>query len=196
MICEERYRSERTGLSNDSVRHSQSIRQAALWLAVSASLVMTWSSAAALQGRRHRIGVLEPAAAKNVSDRLVAFKRGPREFDYIEARILREYRYWEENPERLPDLAAELVNVKSISLLRHRRPAYLPEKATIPIVSFFSAFRWKMGSPCASRIKVACDRIDSSERKLNGKRLELLADTFPGITRVGMLFNPSNPTQP
>lgn len=84
MICEERYRSERTGLSNDSVRYTQSIRQAALWLAVSASLVMTWSSAAALQGRRHRIGVLEPAAAKNVSDRLVAFKRGSREFDYIE----------------------------------------------------------------------------------------------------------------
>jgi|RhiMethySRZTD1v2_1073278.scaffolds.fasta_scaffold581820_1 hypothetical protein len=62
----------------------KSIRQAALWLALCASLVMTWSSAAAQQGRRNRIGVLDPAAAKNVSDRLAAFKRGLREFGYIE----------------------------------------------------------------------------------------------------------------
>jgi putative ABC transport system substrate-binding protein len=32
--------------------------------------------------------------------------------------------------------------------------------------------------------------------ELNGKRLELLKDTFPGISRVGVLSNPSNPTQP
>ena len=60
-----------------------------------------------------RIGILIPSSASFFSARLEAFRRRLRELGYVEGKnIVIEYRYAEGKPERLPDLAAELVRLK------------------------------------------------------------------------------------
>ncbi len=60
-----------------------------------------------------RIGILIPFSASVISARVEAFRQRLRELGYVEGKnIFIEYRYAEGKPERLPDLAAELVRLK------------------------------------------------------------------------------------
>jgi putative tryptophan/tyrosine transport system substrate-binding protein len=60
-----------------------------------------------------RIGILEPGTSASISARIEAFRLGLRELGYVEGKnITIEYRYADGKSERIPDLAAELVNLK------------------------------------------------------------------------------------
>jgi putative tryptophan/tyrosine transport system substrate-binding protein len=60
-----------------------------------------------------RIGILEPATSSSIAARIEAFRQGLRELGYVEGKnITIEYRYADGKSERIPDLAAELVNLK------------------------------------------------------------------------------------
>src|ERR1044071_3110333 len=63
--------------------------------------------------KMRRIGILEPATSAAISARSEAFRRSLRELGYVEGRnITIESRYAEGKPERIPDLAADLVKSK------------------------------------------------------------------------------------
>ena len=148
-----------------------------------------------------RIGILEPATAAAVSARVEAFRQGLRALGYMEGQnIAIEYRYANGNPESLPDLSAELVNLNVDLIATSQTPSVLAIKkisSTIPIVFFFLSFPIENGIAASfARPGGNATELTVLSEELNGKRLELFKDTFPAITRVGVLSNPSNPTQP
>jgi putative ABC transport system substrate-binding protein len=148
-----------------------------------------------------RIGILEPATAASVSARLTALKQGLRDLGYVEGQTVHiEYRYANGNPERLPDLAAELVSVKVDLIATSQTPSVLAIKKvspTIPVVFFFLSFPVENGIAASfARPGGNATGLTVLSEELNGKRLELLKQTSPAMSRVGVLSNPSNPTQP
>jgi putative ABC transport system substrate-binding protein len=127
-----------------------------------------------------------------------AFQQGLRELGYVEGQNLAiEPRGAEGRYERLPDLAAELVRLQPDVLVSSATPATRAAQqatSTIPIV--FIA----VGDPVGLGIVASLDRpggnvtgVSDLFVGLSGKRLELLKETVPGVSRVAALWNPSNP---
>ena len=148
-----------------------------------------------------RIGILEPATSASISARIEAFRQGLRELGYVEGKnITIEYRYADGKSERIPDLAAELVNLKVDLIVTSQTPSVLAIKkvsSTIPIVFFFLSFPVENGIVNSfARPGGNATGLTVLSEELNGKRLELLKEASPTIARVGVLSNPANPTQP
>ena len=138
-----------------------------------------------------RIGLLVPSSSD--STRKDAFLQGLRDLGYVEGKnITIEYRYTEGQLDRLPDLAAELVRLKvdlivtgAISSVRAAKKA----TTTIPIV--FAS----VGDAVDSGLVASLARPGGNATgltffapELDGKRLELLKEAFPNVTRVGFLW--------
>jgi len=148
-----------------------------------------------------RIGILEPSTSASISARIEAFRQGLRELGYVEGKnITIEYRYADGKSERIPDLAAELVNLKVDLIVTSQTPTVLAIKkasSTIPIVFFFLSFPVENGIVNSfARPGGSATGLTTLSEELNGKRLELLKETSPTIARVGVFSNPANPTQP
>jgi putative ABC transport system substrate-binding protein len=142
-----------------------------------------------------RIGVLLPwSPASGVSlSFLKAFRQGLHELGYVEGQNLAvEYRYAEGLLERNPNLVAELVRLKVDIIVTTAGPQSLAAKqatTTIPIV--FT----QVSDPVAEGIIVSLARpggnvtgLSQAGPELAGKRLELLRETFPKISRVAILL--------
>ena len=128
---------------------------------------------------------------------LKAFQQGLRELGYVEGQnIVIEYRFGEGKSDRYPDLAAELVQLKVDVIVTSSTPAIESVKnatSTIPIVMAASA------DPVGSGLIASLDRPGGNitglamlSPELSGKRLELLKETVPRISRVAVLWNPTN----
>src|SRR5712692_1297273 len=124
-----------------------------------------------------------------------AFRQGLRDLGYLERRNVEiEYRDAEGRPERLPALAAELVALKVDVILAGSTPQALAAKQatrTLPIV-FASA-----PDPVASGLVTSLARpggnvtgLSNIAPELVGKRLELLKQAVPGVSRVAVLWQP------
>src|SRR6185436_8176702 len=106
-----------------------------------------------------------------------------------------EDRFAEGKPERLPDLAAELVRLKvDVIVATPSAPILAAKKssATIPIV--FPGIDDPLGSGIVSSLARPGGNITGLSLMtpdLNGKRLELLKEAFPKIARVAFLWEPS-----
>jgi putative tryptophan/tyrosine transport system substrate-binding protein len=142
-----------------------------------------------------RIGVLYLGAPPNAN--LDAFIQGLRELSYIEGKnILIEYRFAEGKADRLPELAMELVRLKVDAIFTTGTPALFALKQatkTIPIV-FFST-----SDPVGTGVVASLAHpggnitgITALASDLWPKRLELLKEIFPKLTRVAMLWNKGN----
>jgi putative tryptophan/tyrosine transport system substrate-binding protein len=125
---------------------------------------------------------------------LDAFKQGLREHGYTEGKnVVFEYRYAEGNYNRLPDLAADLVN-KNVDVIvtTSNMSARAARKATrtIPIV-ITSGFPVEDGL-AASLAKPGGNVTGLSVlmSDLSGKRVELLKESFPKISRAAVLWTP------
>jgi putative ABC transport system substrate-binding protein len=129
-----------------------------------------------------------------------AFRQGLIELGYVEGKnIVIEYRYAEGKLGRLTDLARDLVGLKLDVIVADPTPSVLAvQKAstTIPIV-FVS-----VADPVASGLVVSLARPGGNITgltilgpELSGKRLELLKEVLPNITRVAALWNSANPAQ-
>jgi ABC-type uncharacterized transport system substrate-binding protein len=141
-------------------------------------------------GKVARIGILAPGStATPDSARYDSFRQGLRELGYIEGKnIFIEIRYAEGKQDRLSDIAAELVKRKVDVIVTATRPGVLAAKnatSAIPIV--FAA----VGDPVRAGLVSSLARpggnitgLSIIETELFGKRLELLKETFPKITRV------------
>jgi len=129
-----------------------------------------------------------------------AFLQGLRDLGYVEGRnVVIEYRYAQGKPERFPALAAELVALKvDVIVVPNTPPALAAKQATrtLPIVFAFAV------DPVTDGLVTSLARpggnvtgLSNLAPELGGKRLELLTQAVPGVTRVAVLWQPGGPAE-
>jgi len=157
-----------------------------------------WPIAASAQqvGKTYRIGWLQPAPIPDAW--LKAFRQGLQEFNYVEGKnLIIEYRWGDGNFDQLPEMAAELVQLGVDVLVSGNTSALLAlQKATrtIPIVMLTSSDPLSMGLVASlARPSGNITGLSVMSREASGKRLELLRDVIPKLSRVIVLSNPENP---
>jgi putative ABC transport system substrate-binding protein len=146
--------------------------------------------------RVYRIGILEPVPAASNAANLDALRKGLRDLGYVEGRnLVLEYRSADGHADRFPALAAELLGLKIDLILTRGTPAALAARnatATVPILMA------TMGAP---RELVASlhspggntTGVTTYSTELIGKRIELLKELVPTLSRVALLHNMDNP---
>ena len=159
-------------------------------------LALSFQAEAQQPGKVPRIGWLEHSSPNPEVLRLIElFRKGLRDVGYVEGKsIAIEYRYAEGKTERLSELAAELVRLKVDCIIAvGGQPTAAAQQATktIPIVMAVS------GDPVASGFVASLARpggnitgLSIISPELSGKRLELLKEVVPGLSRVGVLRAP------
>jgi putative ABC transport system substrate-binding protein len=127
-----------------------------------------------------------------------ALRQGLRELGYVEGQnIVIEQRYAGGVPNRLPPLAAELVRLKVDVIVADGTLTVRALKAatpTIPVV--FTVVSDPVGSGLIASLARPGGNVTGVTtlgQELSGKRLELLKEGVPGISRVAVLTNPDNP---
>ena len=189
--------------SNGAPRANSMTSRRKLILALGASaLAAPLATLAQQQQRVPRIGFLSgrsnptPATPDPNAD---AFRQGLRDLGYVEGKnILVEYRYAEAKADRSASLVAELLQLKVDVLVSPFTPAIRVAKQatkTIPIVILTTEDPAELGIvDSLARPGGNIAGIARLTRQLSGKRLELLREAVPGISRVGVLFTEvSNP---
>ena len=145
-----------------------------------------------------RVGYLAAVSAAADAPRLQAFRQGLLDLGYIEGQnIIIEYRHEGSGFERLPELAAELVGQKPDVLVAVTTNAALAAKkatTTIPLVFM------GVTDPVTAGLVESLARpggnttgITNMAAILTGKRLELLKETIPKVSRVAVLWDPQAP---
>jgi putative tryptophan/tyrosine transport system substrate-binding protein len=147
-----------------------------------------------------RIGFLGNSTATLEANLVAPFREGLRDLGYVEGRnILIEYRWAEGNYDRFPTLIAELIGLKVDVIVTAGTPAALAvKKATTSIPLVMVA----VGDPVGTGLVASLGRpggnatgLTSIAPELEGKRLELLKEALPRISRVAVLWNPANAYQ-
>jgi putative ABC transport system substrate-binding protein len=164
------------------------------------SMLLTLCSTVAAQksARIPRIGHLNVPAPTDVPERYQAFREGLRELGYIDGKnIVIEYRYAEGKLDRLPFLAAELVRLGvDVIVTGGPTPTRAAKKATntIPIVMAFDSD--PVGNGFVSSLARPGGNITGLSNvapEISGKRLELLKEIVPNLSRVAVLGMSNNP---
>src|SRR5262245_55592644 len=145
------------------------------------------------------IGLLSPLSLAGAAPSIEAFRSGLQDLGYFEGRnYTLEFRFADGRVERLPKLAAELVQLKPAVILAGSPPAAVAaQKATqaIPIVTITSQDPVRLGLAASlSRPGSNITGFWSGDEQLVGKQLELLTKALPGIARVGVFANLGDPT--
>jgi putative ABC transport system substrate-binding protein len=157
-------------------------------------LVATLTAAAPPAGEVYRIGILIVGTVATFGNLVEAFRQGLRDLGYVEGQnLLIEYRWGEGKAERLPGLAAELVDLKVDLIAVAGTQAVQAAKqatTTIPIVMPGSS------DPVGTGLVASLARpggnitgLTSIAPELSGKRLELLKEAVPGLSRVAVLWH-------
>jgi len=144
-----------------------------------------------------RIGRLSPSLRETDAPLLDAFRKGMREFGWIDGQTFTvEDRFAEGRSERLPTLAADLVRQHVDVILAGSVPGALAAKnatATIPVVMVAT------GDPIGSGLVVNLARpagnltgVTGLGQELNAKRLEVLKGAVQRLSRVAVLTNPTS----
>jgi putative ABC transport system substrate-binding protein len=144
-----------------------------------------------------RIGILMSGSPEPRRAVLEAFREGLRDLGYVEGKnIAIEYRYSEGRDERLPELAAELVRLKVDIIVTSGIPPPLAAKKatkTIPIV--MGVVGDAIGTGLVDSLARPGGNVTGLTLlgpELSGKRLEILKETLPKLSRVAVLLNPEN----
>ncbi len=149
-------------------------------------------------GKVFQIGILgNISLAEPEGSRLWgAFIQGLRELGYVEGQnITIEWRVTEGKYERLPDLAAQLVNLKvDVIVVPADQNALAAQQATraIPIVMIGNPVRGGLVANLA-RPGGNITGLSVLAPEIVGKQLELLKEVIPKVSRVAVLWNPTNP---
>jgi ABC-type uncharacterized transport system substrate-binding protein len=148
-----------------------------------------------------RIGVLSSFAPSGAAVWHQAFQEGLRDLGWVEGKnIAIEYRYSEGRADRLPELATDLVRLNVDIIVAHTNTDALAAHRvtkTIPVVMATA------GDPVTTGLVKSLARpggnvtgLSQMSPDLAGKRLELLKETVPKLSRVAVLWNPEGPTSP
>ena len=169
-------------------------RKPALWLTITILLVGVAAADAQQSAKKiPLIGVLELATPAASASQFKALQQGLRELGYVEGKnILLEYRYADGKLDRLPELAADLVRARvDVIVTRSTGSIRAAMKAsrTIPIV-FPSA-----GAPVEDGLVASLGKpggnvtgLTQLSAELDGKKLEILKQSAPKVTQVGLLW--------
>jgi putative ABC transport system substrate-binding protein len=144
-----------------------------------------------------RIGLLSGFSPSTWAHSYQAFRLGLRDLGWVEGKnISIEHRYAEGRHDRLPDLAADLVRLKvEVIVTTATSDALAAQRATkaIPIVMVAA------GNPVANGLVESLARpggnvtgLSQMLQELSGKRLELLKELVPRLSRVAVLWNPDS----
>jgi putative tryptophan/tyrosine transport system substrate-binding protein len=142
-----------------------------------------------------RIGYFFASTPAATAYNIEAFRQGMRELGHVEGKtFILELRYGEGRAERFPEIARELVGLKLDMIVAASDVAIAAvkrETQTIPIVMATS------NDPVATGLVASLARpggnvtgLSSISPELSGKRLELLREVVPGLSRVAFLWNP------
>jgi len=161
---------------------------------------MAWPFAARGQaGKVYRIGVLEPTPAVQNATNFNALRDGLRKLGYVEGQnLVIEYRSADGRAERFPDLASELVRLKVDVVVTRGTPAVQAAQqasGTIPIVMA------AMGAPFLVAASLPrpggnVTGLTTFSQELIGKRIELLKELVPNLSRLALMHNIGNPMGP
>jgi len=157
--------------------------------------------ARAQKSRVYHIGILETVRPEQNAANLDALRRGLREHGYIEGQNLHlEYRSADGQGDRFLGLAAELVGLKVDLIITRGTPAAQAAKSatsTIPVVMA------AIGEPLGMGVIATLARpggnvtgFSAFVTELAGKRIEVMKEMQPYISRVGFLQNMGNPVSP
>jgi putative ABC transport system substrate-binding protein len=144
------------------------------------------------------IGFLNPTSPDTFADRLNGFRRGLKETGFAEGETVAIVYRWAENQnDRLPELATELVHrpVAVIAATGGSNPALAAKAATgtTPIVFAVAEDPVKLGLVASlARPGGNLTGINYFSNELTEKRLELLHELVPAATRIAVLVNPNN----
>jgi ABC-type uncharacterized transport system substrate-binding protein len=143
-------------------------------------------------GKIFRIGFLDNGTASGSAVLIDAFRQELSKLGWIEGKsIAIEYRFAEGKNDRLPELAADLVRLKVDLIVVAGTGATLAAKSgttTIPIVMAFASDPVAAGLiPSLARPGGNVTGLSGLAAELNTKRLEILGDAVPKLSRVGLL---------
>jgi putative ABC transport system substrate-binding protein len=172
-------------------------RRAFMTLIGSAAATWPLVARAEQQTKIARIGILGLASAAAVAPYVNAVRAGLHDLGYIEGKNLSiEYRFGDDNYDRLPDLAAQLVHLNVDVLVTFAAPGTQAAKSatsTIPIVMAVTADA--VGTGLIASLAHPGGNVTGTtvlNPELMGKRLELLKEIVPAITQAAVLLNPGN----
>jgi putative ABC transport system substrate-binding protein len=159
-----------------------------------------WPFAARAQqtGKVARVGFLGAASAPAYANQLAGFRAGLRDLGYVEGtNVVIEYRWAQGHYEQLPGLVADLVRSNVNVIVTHGTPGALAAKqatTTVPIVMAI------VGDPVASGIVASLAHPGGNitgqsffNPELGAKKIELLKEASPHMTRAACLLNQDNP---
>jgi putative ABC transport system substrate-binding protein len=164
-----------------------------------ACLAIPFVGRAQESAKTFRIGILEPIPADQNSANLDALRRGLRALGYVEGRNLTiEYRSADGRAERFPDLAAELVRLKVDLIVTRGTPAAKAAKNATEAIPVVMA---TMGDPRVivesfARPGANITGVTTFSTELTAKRIQLLKELVPNLSRIGLLHNMGNPAVP
>ncbi len=179
-------------------------RQRTLCLTLAFAVLVCLPVAVAQQsGKVARVGFLYFGSHQTGpgADRYAAFLQGMRDLGYVEGKnLIVEARFAESKPERVPDLATELLRLKVDVIVATGSPTYrvLQRMTTsLPVVVTVTA------DPVLEGVATSVARpggnftgLSSTAADLSSKQLELLKGISPRLSRVGVLLNPDNTSHP
>ena len=173
-------------------------RRTFLWVIGWALLPGARAAAAQPARAGHRIGFLGGASAAGYVPLIDALRLGLRDHGYVEGQNLTiDYRWADGQYERLPALAAELVQLKVDVIVTQGTPAALAAKRTTSTVPIVMAI---VGNPVETGIVTSLARPGGNVTgssffwaDVTAKRLEILKEALPRLARAGVLMNPDNP---
>lgn len=166
------------------------------FLVFATSAVLPQLAVAQTGPRTIRIGWLTAQRESSLTPYLAAMRRGFEDLGYVEGQnLLVDYRFGDDQSDRVPELAAELV--KSGVELIVAQGAAVSELAKrslpVPVVYIFSGDPMAAGfADSLSRPRGNMTGVTLMAAELNGKRLEILRDIVPGLRRVAIIANPEH----
>ena len=144
-----------------------------------------------------RIGFLIPGTEAAFSVRTDAIRQGLRDLGYVEGKnLVIEYRYNDGNVGRLPELAAELARLKVEVIFAVGTDAAQAAKSATKNIPIVATAADPVGTKLVASLAQPGGNITGLSilsPELSGKRLELLKEAVPKISRIAVMLNSTTP---
>src|SRR5215210_6636623 len=168
------------------------------------SVLCPFAAGAQLSAKIYRIGILEAIAAERNAANLDALRRGLRDRGYVEGQnLIIEYRSADGDAEQFPGLALDLVRHNVDLIVTRGTPAATAAKNATGVIPLVVA---TMGEPRAGHpVSVVTSfaqpggnitGVTTFSTELTAKRIEILRELAPSLSRLGLLHNMGNPAVP